>query len=375
MNNIQNQFQVPDLTSPVQKRKIGTLITVVVGILVLGVLGVGASLYTHAWDPVWNPFRPDPEDIVEQMIQNMAEVKTMHSEATFDIIAEIATFGVFTVSIKIRSDSDVTDPDNPRVAASFDITITLDSEEALAFGGEVRTTGQTSYFQLNSVLVPEESQEALQSTFALIGIDLNTIGEQWIRFDKETLGSFGIDTSELEISQEKQKEFAERIKKLFQEKKLYIVKEELPDQKIGEMKAYHYVLALDQQELKNAIVELFSVMAESSGESFGGELGISFLIGGLSESLNVFLDKVGGITGEVLIGKKDKLLYNMKVEKEIDLSQLDNTTQGTVTIAVNLEYSQFNQPVTIEAPASFVKFEELFGPLLQGLLPPNFGAY
>lgn len=371
MNNTQNQFHVPDLTSSVQKRKTGTVITIVVGVLILGVLGVGASLYTQVWDPLWSPFRPDPEDIVEQMIQNMAEVKTMHFEATIGIVAEIATSGVFKVSMNIRSDSDVTDPENLQGSVFFDVAITSDFGEAFAFEGEVRSMGKTAYFRFNPFLVPEE----LQLTLDLIGVDLNTIGEQWIKFDKETLGSFGIDTSELEISQEKQKEFAERIKKLFQEKKLYIVKEELPDQKIGGIKAYHYVLALDQQELKNAIVELFSVMAESSGESFGGELGISFLIGGLSESLNVFLDKVGGITGEVLIGKKDKLLYNMKVEKEIDLSQLDSATQGTITIAVNLEYSQFNQPVTIEAPKSFMKFEELFGPLLQGLLSPDFGAY
>lgn len=333
------------------------IIKIVVGVVVILMVGIGVALGTRIWDPLWNPFRPEPEEVMEKMATKMKELKTIHSEVKieFKMIDEKLKQGM-QISVSLNSDSDVTDPKNSKEAVNFSFEMTNLKAENLLLGGENRITGDTSYLKLDTIEISSEFVPLLM----MFGIDLSKIQGQWIKLDKEVLESLTGRASGPEVSEEEQEKLREKLLRLFKEKKVYYVKEELPDQKIEGKKAYHYVLALDREKIKEVIPELFKITTESSKEEIPvGEFGTAFMAGGIAESIDRFLEKIGGIDIEVWIGKKDGLLYKAKLEKEIDASKIEKGAKGKMIIKVNVEFSNFNEPTTIEAPKDFIEAKDL----------------
>ena len=77
------------------------------------------------------------------------------------------------------------------------------------------------------------------------------------------------------------------------------------------------------------------------------------------ESFDEFFDKLGDIEIELLIDKKDLLLYQSKIEKEIDLSKFKEGEEGKVNIKFNMKFSEFNKSVEIKAPEISKPIEEI----------------
>lgn len=335
----------------------GLIIKIVVGVVVILVVGIGVALGARIWDPLWNPFRPEPEEVMEKMATKMKELKTIHSKVKIEFkMIDEKLKQEMQISVSLNSDSDVTDPKNSKVAINFGFEMTSFKIENLLLRGENKTIGDASYLKLDTIEIPSE----LAPLLMMLGIDLNKIQGQWIKLDKEVSESLTGKASGLEASEEEQQKLREKLLKLFKEKKVYYVKEELPDQKIEGKKAYHYVLALNREKIKEVIPELFEIIAESSEEeTLGGELGTAFMVGGITESIDRFLEKIGGIDIEVWIGKKDKLLYKAKIEKEIDASKLEKSAKGKMIIKFNVEFSNFNEPITIEEPKNFIEAKDL----------------
>lgn len=365
MDEIQTPISGSGLSPSVPIKSRGLVVKIIVGVVVVAVVGTGISLATRIWDPLWNPFRPAPEEVLEEMLTKMEEVKTLHSEMKINIeatdeIDEELEKEETQISMVFGGDSDVTDPENLKSALGFDFEIMGGGlEEGLSLAGEIRTIGKNSYFKLTTINIPAETESLLM----MFGVDLDKIEKQWIETDKEALESLGGGISRDELSEEEQEEMMEKIKVFFAEKKIYYVKEELPDGKIGRSKMYHYLLALDKEEIKKILPELFETIMESSEEP-GMGFGITFIAGALAGATERLLDKVGEITADFWIGKKDLLLYKVEGEKEIELSKFDKTAQGTITIKMDIEFSNFNQPVTIEAPENFINLEEIISPML-----------
>lgn len=359
---LESQIETP--SEPPKKSGAGFVIKIIAGVVILGVVGVGVSLATRIWDPLWNPFRPSPEKVIEEMTTNMEKVKILHFNWGIDIFASEKDAGEFKVFIGLEGDSDATNSENLKVALDFNIGLAIQTqayaknkEENFSLAITSKTIGEVSYLRLNTIIIPAD----LEPFLLMFDISLDEIKGQWIKIDKEALEELGGETySSQEMSKEEQEKLVKKLKEVFAKRKIYYIKEEMSDEKINGKKVYHYLLALDKEEIKKVIPEMFKIIMESSGQSSGvDEFTSAFVIGGLTESINKFFEKIGDITAEIWIGKKDKLLYRIKGEKEIDLSKFDEKIEGIINIKITSDFSNFNQPVEIEPPENFKSLEEI----------------
>jgi hypothetical protein len=335
---------------------------VLVPILVLIFLGGFAGvLASRIWDPLWNPFRPGPEEVMEKMISEMEKVKTSQGKMEFSLIG--SNEGRLELRLDLEGKADFSQPEKPRSEGSFSVIFEAGNgvEDKFALVGEMKNLDETSYLKLTTLLSPffpmscDPSQ--IKDCLADIYPDPSQLKNQWLKIDRASI----IDLLNLmlmgmvppEMEKIIQMKIQEGMKKILTGKKLYLVKEELPDEKIDETKVYHYLVSLNKEEILNIIPEIGKVIEETMWREYG--------IAPTKEKIKEVLDKVGEIEGEIWIGKKDYLLYRLKGEKSIDLSKFDE--KGTVSIKFNLENSQFNQPVKIEAPSEYKDLAEVLAPL------------
>lgn len=309
------------------------IIKIIIGIILIGFLGTGISLAARIWDPLWNPFRPSPENVINKMTSKIGQLKNVHSEVKLDveIKEEDSTAEGIKIFMGFNSDLDNIEPENIKSAGNFDIVLSLDGMQ-ISLAGENRIIGQDFYFKLTTVpSIP---------IFQMMGIDFSKLKNQWIKSGEE-------------INQDK--EITGRFEALFKDKNFYIVKEELPDEEINKVKTHHYLISLNEEEIKKTLPELLDILLPAGQLT---EINRENLVSGFSE----FLEKIGEISAEIWIGKKDFYLYKIKAEKEIDLSDFDAANKNKVDLKVEINFSKFNQPVKIEAPENFKKLEEIYQP-------------
>ncbi|KPJ57065.1 hypothetical protein AMJ49_02830 [Parcubacteria bacterium DG_74_2] len=366
------------------------LIKVIAGIVIAVVVGLTSVLYARIFDPLWNPFRPSPETVLTQMTKKMSEIKTSHSETDFEIV--VKNEAKIEIGGKFLTDLDDTDSANPKSKGNFDFYLTFDGT-SFSFGGESVAIDKASFFKLTTTpVLPEYLLKE-------IGLEtgLNLIKNQWIKIDLESMidwlkefmkGELPLGTEEIfEKSIEKQIEMEEKIKRIIEEKlameQLFLIKKELPDEKIGEMKVYHYLLVLNQTEAKKMMLEItgiyfdimFETMIENLPEPFRPspeeiENAKKEAVRSLEEGLDGFFTKIGEIGAETWIGKKDLLLYKVKIEKEIDLADLfEGEETGEIFIKANIILSKFGEVIEIKEPEEFKNigeiFEEILGPAIR----------
>ena len=352
-------------TPPIRKKPI--FVKVIVGVIILLVVGVGMALATRVWDPLWNPFRPSPDEVIEKMALEIGELKTVHSRTKIDITGKEDAKEVFKLSMDFDSDSDNTEPENPKSAGEFYITLAFEGME-FSLAGENKTIGEDSYLKLTTL----PALPFLQPFFEILGIDLSQIKDQWIKLDEESFSKALTPEIEAEMQKEKQAEIIQKFQALLKNKKLYIVKREFPDKEIWGEKTFHYLVALNKEEIKKLMPELFEILwkyylepqfemmmpmllpSEQPAEP-KEEVRTEFL-----KTVNEFLEKISEIQAELWIGKKDYLLYKIKGEKEIDLSKFEETMKGKIIAKLNIDFSNFNQPLKIEAPAEYKTLEKIF---------------
>jgi len=333
---IQFSGSMPSVPASPAKYSKELIIKIIVGVVVVGAVGTGILLATQIWDPLWNPFRPEPEKVIGEMFENMAELETLHTEIKIRIVN---TEEGINISMVLKGDSDGTDPENPKSTLDFDFGITGEQpDEKMFLEGQIKEIGENSYFKLNVI-----DGLILEEMLMMFGIDSSKIKRQWIRYDSETTAEFlgGISSDE-ELSEEQQG----KIEEIFARSEIYYVKEELKDEKINGKKAYHYVLALNSEELAEVMTAAFEISAEESDL-----LNVSIFAKDIKKSVNEFFDEVGEITVDFWIGKKDKFLYKVELEKEINEFSFD----------FEMEFSNFDEPVTIEAPEDYKNLEDVLG--------------
>ncbi|GEM_PF-1200837 len=355
------------------KPKVFTSILILVLILFAGLIGILAS---RMWDPLWNPFRPAPERVIEKMFLEMKKIKTSQRKAGFSIKGENGE--KLELTIKTEGKIDKINPENPKIEERFDLLFQSDFEETplgikFAFSGESKVIDNVFYIKFTKL----PSIPGLE----IIGVIFPSIRDQWIKIDKESLIEYMKKvfpekwTPETERmikeSFERQKTFekeaGERLEEILRNKKLFIVKKELPDEKIEGVKVYHYVISLNHEEIIRTIPEILKVVEETVLKEYGASPTIE-MDEEFEKKMRAIFDKIGEIEGELWIGKKDYLLYRVKGKKVFDLSKLtENKEKGYFTIKIEIENSRFNQPVEISLPAEFKTIEEALDPLFQGI--------
>jgi len=362
-------FYPPITTSRKPKSKVFGIVILVIILVLLIITGL---LYAKVWDPMWNPFRPEPEKVIDEMFRKMGQLKIVHSDSNISISVKEDSKKAFDLSLNFVSDSDNSDLQSPKSAGTFDVGFTLDGT-GFSIAGEGKTIGEDIYLKITKIpFLPSEFMEAF---IPQTSIDPDELIDQWIKINFQNLLKSVVPfyTPELEEqmqeSKARQTEIIEKLKTFLGEKRIYIVKQQLPDQEIRGVNTYHYLIALNREEIKNIIPEFYKILIVGMklGPAPTEEQWQQFKRG-LSEQIDEFFGKIGEITSELWIGKKDKLLYRMKIEKVIDTDKLEGLTslrsvssRAILTLKIEIDFSNFGQTVEIEAPKSYKTLEEILG--------------
>jgi len=355
--------------SPVPQKSFRELVVkIVIGAVVAVVVLAGIFLIARS-------LMSNPDIVIKRMLSNMEKVKTMGSEIEMDfsLIDEDSAKGI-NISLGFNVDSDVTSRENPKMAGEFDISFSVSASGQIPqtttdfqITGEGRAIGETSYLKLDNLDIPDE----LEFFLMMFGIDKSGLEKQWIRLEEKDLESLGLEKSG-KLSPEEQLLLEEKISDVLKEKKIYYVKQVLSDQEINGKKARHYLLGIDEENFSQVIKEVLKFSLEYMDEdSLEAGTRESFIAAGITESVKEILRKIDGLDIEIWIGKKDNYLYKVNLEKYIDSSVFVEDSRGKALIGFSVVFSNFNQPVKIEAPENFIRFEEI----IPSFLPPGFPLF
>ena len=236
--------------------------------------------------------------------------------------------------------------------------------------------------------IPEETEQEL----AMMGLDVNQFLNQWIKIDEESLKNIyqaiGMDTSEIEEAfgqteqyQELSEELSQDFMELMERRTADLLNVEvLADEEIEGVLVHHYRVALDKEGVKIVIPELidifeepvFTILEDQQGERAVEEAKIEWqeakaeMLAGLDEGVDELFEKIGELSAELWIGKEDYYLNKIKTDKSIDFS--DGWSSVLISFGFDLDFSNFDQPMTIEAPAEYKGIDEIFLPILQMMM-------
>ncbi|MEK7510545.1 MAG: hypothetical protein AAB567_03285 [Patescibacteria group bacterium] len=325
------------------------------GVIVLAaVSGANIAFYTRTWDPQWNPFRPSPEQALFAAVQKMQEVKTFHSSTKLTIDAkdqdQAAKF-----SIHSESDTDRAGGMDSRSQASFVVEVFAQGV-SFAVEGEQRSMGTTSFLKITSI------PPSLEPFLSLFGIQQNALVNQWIKIDMQELMKFfgaqgGLPPEILQEQLQKRQRFYESLSELLNNEKFYEGREELKDEEIHGQKMYRYLFHVKLGEFLREFVGRMFEELEEEGLSEQMEEQISRELQDMSKV-------IGDIPFEVWISRRDSLPYRIKMEKTLgpeELGQLNENSEnaGTVSILFQIDFSDFNRPVFIEAPEDAKNLQDI----------------
>jgi hypothetical protein len=368
-------------------KKKNKIVIIIVAVLIILIVGAVVALATKIWDPLWNPFRPEAEKVVDNALLKMKKIKTVHSDEKMIIEVTEGENEPVTVSMDFSGVSDVTDEKNPKASTNFTFGIGAEGMQ-FSLSGEVVAIGDVSYFKITTIPSFPEIDDALKQ----MGINLSDFKDQWIKIDPESINNFLKEMLSSELgdnlppgesiddmlnkSSESQKELQEKIKKMVEGKRFYLVKKEWPDEKIQDKMAYRYTLALNKSELKSMVPDFViiyfdiikSILPEGTIQASDEYQFKKQMTEELNKVFDEFFKKVGDIDGDVWIGKKDSLLYRAKIEKSIDLNKIDQYTEGKMNFDLDFNFSDFDEPVKIEAPANFKTLEQFLGPIIDQIV-------
>jgi len=368
---------------------------IILVILIVVLVGGGVALATGAWNPGWNPFKPSPEHVIQQMIKKMAEVETASSEGEIYFeVKEADSSQSISISMALEADSDATDPENPKSDTEMDLGLSYAMEGlSLNFtvGLQAITIGQTFYLNITSIPgIPAETKEEL----AAMGLDFNQLVNQWIKIDEESLKAFyeamGMDSADVEKAfgqNEKYQEMGEELSKelmVLMEKRTpdLLSVEALSDTEIEGVDVYHYKAVLDKEGVKTVIPEVIEIFEEPLFAILEEQYGITITedmkkewedskeekLAELDEGIDELFEKTGEVSAELWIGKEDYYLYKIKSEKAIDFGEFESVEPMIISFGLDLNFSNFNQPMTIDAPLEYKGFDEIFLPIIEMMM-------
>ena len=340
-------FQPKGLKSKsLDKKKLA--IGIIAGFLIV-LVSFTVVLATKIWDPSWNPFSPNPTKILKQALENMIEVETSHLKIVVDM--DIEEGGEFS-SVKFITDADLdtTDKDNPKIQMDFDMRIKVpDTEIEMIIGTEMRAMDNVIYFQVTSIPF------LFNMYLSQIGLDISQWQNKWYHLDPEELG---VSMVGLGLSQDDKLALTNDLQELYLE--YYPAKpiKRLAEGEIDGQATYHFLMALDKENLKQFIVKLPLALEKYD----------TFQTKGFTEEekqemftdIDEFFEKTGGMEFEIFIGKTDKLIYLITWQDYLSAELFDEEESGGVDLDISIEFSDFNEPVEILTPEGSDSIIEVF---------------
>lgn len=321
----ESQFGEVPAPKPRKTKKIIFLMLLI--IILAALIGTAVCLYLRIWDPLWNPFRPTPEKVIQEMILKMKDLKSFHLEADTSVVAseKEKSSNELNLSLNTKLDFDADDKSNPKFYDIFDIGVKLGSEAFsinASLSGEIKLVDKNYYFKINSL-------PGLDYFLSYLKVDSEDVLNQWFKVDNSKTEEY---LSEYAANRD---ETLSKFKDLFFKSEIYSLKQQFSDEKIGDIDVYHYKLSLDLNDSK-----VSDFLAKETKDRINPEKSIIEI----KEEIKEFADKAGVIDFDLWIGKKDLLLYKFELEKNIEDSEKN------IVVKISLNLSKINEPILVEAP-------------------------
>lgn len=309
--------QEPSVAIKPKKTKRNIILFLVFLILLLAI-GAFVVLFFRLFDPLWNPFRPNPELVFFQSLDKTKNLKALRYKADLKVaVNEFEASAVIEGRLKDSQSS-----------LKADI-----SGSEIDFNGEAIIFPNKAYFKLLSL-----SFSGLDS---FVSSDkLENVKSKWMEILGEDLEKVSGNESFIKA--------LNGLNSAWREREMYNIKDEFEDEKINGTDVYHYKVVINNDKLEKKLRNILN-------EAIGKEDFEAFIT---KEILEEYLEEVMGKAGEigldVWIGKKDLYIYKVKMEKAVD----------KVSISLNAEFSDFDSVMFIEQPKDYEKVEELVEPLI-----------
>ena len=360
----------------------------ILGVVILFILlGMTAVLASRIWDPLWNPFRPSPEQVLAKSFETHKTVKTYHYQAK-----GMAEFTGYTTQmpevtpsfeIQLEGDVDNSDKETPKSKVDFSSTIfsVYTGPLGFPFSGKSITIGKVAYYKIEKLplvglyeqiitstnigLTPEEQaeMEMVKGFFSQI---IEQIQNKWIRVDPEEIEK-ELGISFKGITKEEEEKLKAKIEELLVKYPPIKPEKELKDQVIEGRKYYHYLTRLDKENLKKFLSEMLQFMKEEkiafSPGLFFSEEEINKMDEEISKALDELFKSIKFSQIEIWIDKKTYYLHRIKGELIVE------DEEAKLEIRVDSDFSNYNQPGKILAPEESISITEfimqLFGLIFQ----------
>lgn len=345
----------------------GTTIGIVSLVALVGV-GIGGYYFFLA--------EPKPEEVVRRMMSTAADAKSNHTttDLTVDLtipVSDASTLkeqlpflpvapegGVLNVTIQLKGDSahEHVDAGKQRGWKRGEFTLRA-SGVSMSLAYESRATDEKTFFLIKELP-------------ALDLLGLGHLKGQWIKADwKGLYAQFAQDkTIPYEKAQEEGRKTSTAIGGLLKKFTLFKVEEKFPQETIQGMPMYHYRVSFNHDEVRAFVKEVAQVSARSGLSTLPGASPerTQEAIDGLNKNLDEVLQSfvIRG-SGELWIGKRDSNLYKLQFTPELDAYEIEPGKKMQAKVRLIEEFSNYNQPVTVEEPSTAMPVEQLLGPLLQ----------
>ena len=325
-----------------------------------------------------------PAKVSQLNKEKTVAITTSHMELTADVTgtSDDAT-GDMSGTFTLKADADVP---AKKMQGSLTGTITA-ANASYNFGLDLRSLNDVAYLRLTTLptlpgaasnvfsditnvwyrLDPAELQNDLSNTLGDItslvpgtaGTNTNTNGNV-----NSTINSNANLNLNAALNTNTQEEIFNRITDFAKNSNLYSLGERLADEKVGDVNCYHYKIVINSTEVKKLLKEIVS----AEGDLLQGVTGLGGATVDQNASVDEAMEILNDMNGEIWIGKKDYLTH--KVTMNLTTTQ---ETQ-TLTVRVSLVSSNFNQPVTVEAPVDSKSFSELIQSVMTiffGMMPTD----
>ncbi len=395
----QYQPQFPQSNMPRTKVRSHTFLKFLMVLIIVVVLG-GAGYFVAGQyiNLPWNPFQnlswsqiltfpgnlfgaPSPEKVINNMMVNMKDVKSSHTIMQLEIDAtnSDAKTSQGKLILNTNSETDITDANNPKSDGNFTVNLTTPgSASPVTATVSIAAIGNVFYLKINEITIPAGSS-------FYPGLDISKIQGKWLKIDQDSIKALsqatgeqvttGIDISQLSQIQINSSELTKKFQDLLVTENIFSVTKQINDETIGGQDTYHYLTTIDKDKLKDLVGKIMEIeLQQSSGSQTEGSANNSNLLtkNMVQAVANTFIDSIGNINMEMWIGKKDNMLYQAKIDKTIDLGKILQSYYGSalssnvqVEVKLNLTNSNFNKPITVQAPAAAQKIEDVILPLIK----------
>jgi hypothetical protein len=294
-------------------KKLGIILGIIIGVLVIGVGAVAAYDYTILRDLVGLGLPRDPVAAVEKVNQNMNNVEAYHVEDQTNLSTKIPVSGldVQSLSLPITVKADYVKPNK------YQFTANLQTKELVNTVLPSVPSDLTGDINLKEILTTEIKKQLEEIKIDVILVD-NKIylrlplltKDTWVEFNQSDLSKVNKQTSETDS------------KKFLTDVINSSNIEKVGDEYIGGVKCYHFKMKLNWDKL----------LSSSTFKDIP--------IKDLQDAKDVLKNSDNSV--DIYIGKRDLLVHKYKIMFKL--------TSPIVFDITSEDFYTFNQPVDIKVP-------------------------